>query len=133
MDKVYDNFLSFEYKPTQKRFIENLSINVNITTTTTATTSASTTATRLTTTTTDVGTTDSDSTTTAATDIAVPKAVVDITKSNYKRFFISLMSESLIKKGVFFRLRKRLRVKNDDINMYKFLEECYIYTYINNI
>lgn len=113
MDKVYNNFLSFEYKPTQKRFIENLSINVNITTTTTATTTTSTTATMPTTTTTDF-----DSTTTAATDIAVPKAVVDTTRSNYKRFFISLMSESLIKKGVFFRLRKRLRVKNDDINMY---------------
>lgn len=31
-----------------------------------------------------------------------------------KRFFISLMSESLIKKGVFFRLRKRIRVRNFD-------------------
>lgn len=29
-----------------------------------------------------------------------------------KRFFVSLMSESLIKKGVFFRLRKRIRVRN---------------------
>jgi hypothetical protein len=28
-----------------------------------------------------------------------------------KRFFVSLMSESLIKKGVFFRLRKRTRVR----------------------
>ena len=82
MDKVYNNFLSFEYKPTQKKFIENLSINVNITTTTTKATTA-------------VGTTDSELT---------------MTSSNYKRFFISLMSESLIKKGVFFRLRKRLRV-----------------------
>lgn len=27
-----------------------------------------------------------------------------------KRYFVSLMSESLIKKGVFFRLRKRVRV-----------------------
>jgi hypothetical protein len=87
MDKVYNNFLSFEYKPTQKKFVQNLSINVNITTTTTA-----------------VGTTDSEITTTS---------------SNYKRFFISLMSESLIKKGVFFRLRKRLRVKKD-IFMYMF-------------
>ena len=30
--------------------------------------------------------------------------------SEKKRFFISLMSESLIKKGVFFKLRKRTRV-----------------------
>jgi len=88
MDKVYNNFLSFENKPTQKKFIENLSINVNITTTTTA-----------------VGTTDSEITTTS---------------SNYKRFFISLMSESLIKKGVFFRLRKRLRVKKEHIYVYVF-------------
>lgn len=28
-----------------------------------------------------------------------------------KRYFVSLMSESLIKKGVFFRLRKRVRAK----------------------
>ena len=27
-----------------------------------------------------------------------------------RRYFVSLMSESLIKKGVFFRLRKRVRV-----------------------
>lgn len=124
MDKVYNNFLSFEYKPTQKRFIENLSINVNITTTTTATTTTSTTATMPTTTTTDF-----DSTTTAATDIAVPKAVVDTTRSNYKRFFISLMSESLIKKGVFFRLRKRLRVKMMTLICISFLKNV-IYIHI---
>ena len=29
-----------------------------------------------------------------------------------KRFFVSLMSESLIKKGVFFRFRKRIRVSD---------------------
>lgn len=29
-----------------------------------------------------------------------------------KRYFVSLMSESLIKKGVFFRLRKRVRVSS---------------------
>ena len=28
-----------------------------------------------------------------------------------KRFFVSLMSESLIKRGVFFRFRKRIRVR----------------------
>jgi hypothetical protein len=92
MDKVYNNFLSFEYKPTEKKFIENLSISVNITTTTTTTTTA-------------VGTTDSE---------------ISTTSSNYKRFFISLMSESLIKKGVFFRLRKRLRVKRTYIYVYVF-------------
>jgi len=96
MDKVYNNFLSFEYKPTQKKFIENLSININITTTTTTTA------------TTAVGTTDSE---------------ITRTSSNYKRFFISLMSESLIKKGVFFRLRKRLRVKK---NIYIYAYVCFI-------
>lgn len=33
-----------------------------------------------------------------------------IEKIEKRRYFISLMSESLIKKGVFFRLRKRIRV-----------------------
>lgn len=36
-----------------------------------------------------------------------PEANSEIEK---KRYFVSLMSESLIKKGVFFRLRKRTRV-----------------------
>jgi hypothetical protein len=94
MDNVYNNFLSFEYNPTQKKFIENQSIHGNMTTSTTS--AATTTTTTTTTTRTAVGTTDSETT---------------ATSSNYKRFFISLMSESLIKKGVFFRLRKRLRVR----------------------
>ena len=101
MDKVYNNFLSFEYKPTQKKFIENLSINVNITTTTTTTTAVKATDSKITT-----------------------------TSSNYKRFFISLMSESLIKKGVFFRLRKRLRVKRTYIYVYVFFCFCWNVFYI---
>ena len=41
----------------------------------------------------------------------VPDSSTDaLSSSGKKRYFISLMSESLIKKGVFFRLRKRLRV-----------------------
>jgi hypothetical protein len=36
----------------------------------------------------------------------------NVSASAKKRFFISLMSESLIKKGVFFRLRKRTRVSS---------------------
>ncbi len=35
-----------------------------------------------------------------------------LSPSDKRRYFISLMSESLIKKGVFFRLRKRLRFKS---------------------
>lgn len=38
------------------------------------------------------------------------KGTEALSSSGKKRYFISLMSESLIKKGVFFRLRKRLRV-----------------------
>ena len=35
-----------------------------------------------------------------------------LSSNDKRRYFISLMSESLIKKGVFFRLRKRLRFKS---------------------
>lgn len=47
--------------------------------------------------------------TTATTAIASTAMSTGVEK---KRYFISLMSESLIKKGVFFRLRKRIRVKS---------------------
>jgi hypothetical protein len=37
-------------------------------------------------------------------------AVATTAVAERKRYFVSLMSESLIKKGVFFRLKKRTRV-----------------------
>jgi len=37
-------------------------------------------------------------------------ASADAARSQRKRYFVSLMSESLIKKGVFFRFKKRTRV-----------------------
>jgi len=41
----------------------------------------------------------------------VPDGGVEAGPGERKRYFVSLMSESLIKKGVFFRLRKRTRAQ----------------------
>lgn len=42
--------------------------------------------------------------------VFIPDAATAVEGEMKKRYFVSLMSESLIKKGVFFRLRKRVRV-----------------------